>query len=181
MEADIVKRMRDEEADLVRKLRAVRDFLAAYGEAPKGDAAAPAAPAAAARREGPRDKVEITSFTPQTRKSVVLAMQAMTTRNTLAKTRELVEFIESMGHEISGVNKVNALGALLSRSVDIVGHGKAGWSLADREKAVAIVNQYTRDENEAPAGDTGGASEADGEGGSAPDPSPVNPPPWLRA
>src|SRR3546814_272619 len=113
--------MREEEADLARKLQAVRDFLRAYGEAPKSaqNEGVTAKPKGAA---GPREKAEITSFTDQTRRSVVLAMQALTTSSTLMKTRELVDFVEAMGHQISGDNKVNALGALLARSVDLVGH-----------------------------------------------------------
>lgn len=179
MDAGIVQRMRDEEADLARKLRAVRDFLAAYGEAPKEPTVI--GPDSPKGEPAGREKVEITSFTAQTRRSVVLAMQALTTTNSLMKTRDLVAFIEAMGHEISGQNKVNALGALLARSVDIVGHGKSGWSLADREKALAIVSQYAPKENEAPPATPARASEADEEGVAAPAPSPVIPPPWQRA
>lgn len=59
-----------------------------------------------------------------------------------------------MGVVITGQNKVNALGALLSRSVDIVSHGKAGWSLADYEKAVRIVAEHAAQpkENEPSSG-----------------------------
>ena len=179
MDADIVARMRGEEADLSRKLQAVRDFLAAYGEAPSS----PSRMAATGPRAeaGTRPKVNISSFTAQTRTSVVLSMMALTMNDGLMKTSELVEFVESMGHQISGENKVNALGALLARSVDLIGHGKSGWELADREKALEIVSQYAPKRNEAPTGDAGGASEADGESGRTPEPSPVNPPPWQRA
>jgi len=148
MNADIVQQMRREEADLARKLQAVRAFLAAYGEAPEE-------PKLSAPRAGEeissREKVEITSFTEQTRRSVVLAMQAMTVSPGLVKTRDLVKHIEAMGHAVSGKNPVNALGALLARSADVVGHGKSGWSLVDREKAIAIIQKYGPTENEAPA------------------------------
>jgi hypothetical protein len=169
MDADIVKRMREEEAALARKLKAVRDLLAAYGEGPKeaGESRAPQKEAGT----GSREKVEITSFTEQTRRSVVLAMQALTVNPGLMKTRELVEFVEAMGHEISGQNKVNALGALLARSADIVGHGKSGWALADREKALAIVNEYAPKEIE-PSSDEAVGSKPAGWGVAPPSPAP---------
>lgn len=178
MDADIVKRMRAEEADLSRKLQAVRAFLSAYGEAPQD---APAGRTAPKAETGARPKVEIDGFTAQTRPSVVLAMKALMNANGLMKTSELVQAIEAMGHKVNGDNKVNALGALLSRSADLIGHGKSGWELADREKALEIVSHFAPKGNEAPASDAGGASEADGAGGWTPNPSPVNPPPWHGA
>lgn len=180
MDADIVERMREEEADLVRKLQAVRDFLTVYGGQPKVTAKATVSSTPRADSGG-RPKVEIDSFTAQTRTSVVLALQALTANTGLMKTSELVQFVEAMGHTINGDNKVNALGALLARSADVIGHGKSGWELADREKALQIVSNYTPKRNEAPAGNAWGASEADGEGGRTPDPSPVHPRPWHRA
>lgn len=161
MNHDIVESMRAEEADLIRKLKAVREFLAAYG----GDAAPDQVPPqnkTAAPNQGSREKVEITAFTAQTRLSVVLAMMAMATGNGLMKTRDLVAFVDSMGHEISGNNKVNALGALLARSVDIESHGKSGWSLVDRDKALAIISQHGPKENE-PHSEFAGGSDADHE------------------
>lgn len=179
MDADIVARMRSEEADLARKLQAVRDFLAAYGEAP----ANPSRQSTAGLRvePGSRPKVGIDSFTAQTRTSVVLSMMALTQTNGLMKTSELVEFVESMGHQISGENKVNALGALLARSADLIGHGKSGWELADRERALEIVNHYAPKRNEASPVKPEDASEVDGEGGSTPDPSQFNPHQWRGA
>ncbi|MGB3166319.1 MAG: hypothetical protein WBA68_06015, partial [Alteraurantiacibacter sp.] len=161
--ADIVKQMRQEEADLVRKLEAVRVFLSAYGEAPSDSGATPQANRAKSDGSS-REKVEITSFTEQTRTSVVLAMQALAMNPKLMKTRELVDFIEAMGHEISGKNKVNALGALLARSADIVGHGKSGWSLEDRDNAIEIVKKYSPKEKEPSSDDAGGSDAGRGSG-----------------
>jgi hypothetical protein len=149
MDSDIVQRMRAEEADLVRKLSAVRGFLAAYGEGPVDgpvavqEQSSPNPQKPTAKREpGARPKVEIDSFTEQSRISVLLSMMAMTTTKHLMKTKQLVEFVEAMGHTVSGDNKVNALGALLSRSVDIISHGKSGWELVDREKALQLLEQH---------------------------------------
>lgn len=142
MKADIIKQMRTEEADLSRKLQAVRDFLAAYGEQPKdaesGDIAAPKRGGGAARSKN----VPITSYTENTRTSVALSLMVMATSEGLVKTADLVERIEAIGHEISGSNKVNALGALLARSEDVEGHGKSGWTVYDRENAMALARKY---------------------------------------
>lgn len=180
MDADIVKRMRAEEADLSRKLQAVRAFLSAYGEAPR-DADDSDTSRRESRESSAREKVDITSFTEQTRRSVLLAIQAMTTTSKLMKTRDLVVAVENTGHEISGQNKVNALGALLARSEDIVGHGKSGWALADREKAIAIVQKYLLNENGAPPAEPESAPEAAGWGVSPPPPASPVTPPWQRA
>lgn len=142
MNADIVKQMRAEEADLVRKLQAVRDFLAAYGEAPNDSGGSAQTPRSQSASSQPREKVDITSFTEQTRRSVVLSMMAMEASPGLVRTRELVQFIENMGHKVTGKNPVNALGALLARSEDVEGHGKSGWALADRARARQIIEEY---------------------------------------
>lgn len=179
MDADIVARMRSEEADLARKLQAVRDFLAAYGEAP---ASSPRQSVVSLRGDsGSRPKVAIDSFTAQTKTSVVLSIMALTQSDGLMKTSELVEFVEARGHQISGENKVNALGALLARSADVIGHGKSGWELADRERALEIVNHYAPKRTEASPAKPEDASEVDGEGAATPNPSQVNPHPWHGA
>jgi hypothetical protein len=168
MNAEIVKQMRAEEADLVRKLRAVRDFLLAYGEAPVD---APIAPSQQAKQQTdtPRPKsVPITSFTENTRTSVALALMLMATSDGLVKTADLVKGIEAMGHEISGANKVNSLGALLARSEDVDGHGKSGWTVYDRERALSLAREHAakflgedaQKENEPLSVDAGGSDAA---------------------
>ena len=146
MSPEIVERMKAEEADLLRKLQAVRDFLNAYGE----EGGTPERPRSSGG-SGPRPKAEIDAFTASTRTSVVLALQALAMTDQMMKTSELVHFIEAMGHTVNGENKVNALGALLSRSADVVGHGKSGWTVADRDKALAIVQKHAPKTIEAPS------------------------------
>lgn len=175
MNADIVKQMRAEEADLVRKLRAVRDFLAAYGEAPKGDSSAESSAPKGSRSHARSKSVPITSYQADTRTSVALALMFMATNEGLVKTADLVKAIEGMGHEIGGANKVNALGALLSRSEDVEGHGKSGWTVYDRERALALAREHagqylgegTQKEKEPTSGSAGG-SDAGREGVAAP-------------
>lgn len=142
MNADIVNQMRAEEADLVRKLQAVRDFLAAYGEAPKGGSQSESATPKAGRRAARSKNVPITSYQADTRTSVALALMFMATSEGLVKTADLVRSIEAVGHEIGGENKVNALGALLARSEDVEGHGKSGWTIYDRERALALAREH---------------------------------------
>lgn len=140
MDGDIVDRMRAEEAELIKKLEAVRAFLAAYGGAASP---APASkPANRVSRTGAREKVEIDGYGGYGRKVVAEAMRMLMASSHPIKTSDLIGPIEAMGVEITGQNKVNALGALLSRSIDIVSHGKAGWSLASREKAARIVAEH---------------------------------------
>ena len=181
MNADIVEQMRTEEADLVRKLQAVRDFLAAYGEPPRGGSRQGAKIAADRPTSGPRAKVPITSFTESTRTSVALSLMMMATNNGLIKTSDLVTAVEAMGHEISGSNKVNALGALLARSEDVEGHGKSGWAAVDRERALSLARRYAsnylgddaQNENE-PEGISASGSDAGKEG------APTPPNPWTK-
>lgn len=140
MDADIIKRMQEEEEEeLMKKLRAVRDLMIAYGVRPLD----PGAVAKAAPSEAPaREKIEITGYGEAQRKSVALAMMMLGTNEGPIKSRQLVELIEAMGHEITGKDKINALGALLSRSADVKSHGKAGWTAIDREKCMKIANEY---------------------------------------
>jgi hypothetical protein len=138
MDGDIVERMRAEEEDLAKKLEAVRAFLAVYGGTPTAGGAGPTQKA----KPGSREKVEIEGYGAYGRVVVAEAMRMMMTSSHPMKTSQLVAPIEAMGIEITGQNKINALGALLARSTNIRSHGKAGWSLVDREKAAKIVTEY---------------------------------------
>lgn len=139
--ADIVEQMRKEEADLMRKLRAVRDFLSAYGETPANEIkVVPASFTASVNRE----KVTIEGYTPYGQKVVATAMAKLLTSGEPIRTRQLLEYVNEAGIEVSGKEPVNALGALLYRSADIVSHGKAGWTLGDEAVAREIVSKYAQ-------------------------------------
>ena len=154
MDDDIIARMRGEEADLSRKLKAVRDLLVAYGQdvgTPHVSLPATAikvGPPRAAAAASSRDKVGIDGFGPYGKGIVATAMAAMLDSPDNLKTRAIVEFLEARNVAITGENKVNAVGALLSRSSDIASHGKAGWSLVSDDRAKEIVSQYAHKENE---------------------------------
>jgi hypothetical protein len=155
MEIEIVQRIRKEEADLMRKLKAVRDLLAAYGEPVDGFHRPAPEPVVQREHRAPsaREKVGIEGFGDYGRTIISHAMQAMLTTNHPMKTRRLVEFLAAKKIEITGENKINAVGALLSRSSDITSHGKAGWTLANRETALKIVGAYAHNANGPPGDD----------------------------
>jgi hypothetical protein len=147
MDSDIIAQMRKEEADLARKLRAVRDFLAAYDvNASNESAPAPTRPAKVPTQA--REKVGIEGFSDYGRGVVAAAMRELLPASHPIKTRLIVEVLQQKGVAISGKDPVNALGAMLYRSADIVSHGKAGWTLADSETAKEIVGKYAPKEND---------------------------------
>lgn len=156
MDGDIYTLMQQEEADLARKLKAVREFLAAYG--PGSTAEVNGTPAKKSP-SGRREKVGITGFGTYGRRVIAEAMRSLATTSQPVKTRDLVPAIEAMGVTITGENKINALGALLARSADITSHGKQGWTLADREAGLKIVAEYGCNENEASKADADDASD----------------------
>ncbi len=182
MDATVIQSVRKEEAELLRKLAAVQAMLAAYGEQPASapnQAFAARAPATSvmqpsARPQGepssPKDKRTIENFTPYGREAIATSMSFLTGHAAPVKTRELVDALDRIGFEIRGENKINALGALLGRSEDIISHGKMGWTLADPEKAQEIVGKYAHKENEPPSVPAGG-SDAAGEGAPPPNPA----------
>lgn len=151
MDDDIIARMRKEEAELSRKLRAVRDLLAAYGADTSSQAVPISRPAevrtSESGRSTPREKVGVEGFGSYGRTVVVEAMRFLQGADRLLKTREIVAHLEELGIELRGESKVNAVGALLSRSTDIMSHGKAGWALANPDMARTIVAQNGHKEN----------------------------------
>jgi hypothetical protein len=168
VDSETIARMRAEEADLMRKLKAVRDFLAVYGD----DAPRVALPADNKRAAG-REKVSITGFSRYGQIVVAECMRLMLTASHPTKTRALVEFLEATGIEISGENKINAVGALLSRSADIISHGKAGWTLADPTIATQIVAEHGHKENEPEGKDASGSDAGQGN-------APTFSKPWVQ-
>lgn len=179
MDGEIISRMRDEESALLRKLAAVRDLLAAYGETAASETARIVAARGdtlnSTRRTSPsREKVGIEGFGEYGRRIVATAIYGMLFQTEPMKTRKIVEFLEGLKIDISGENKVNAVGALLGRSTDIVSHGKGGWTVADEARAKEIVSKYAHKENEAPSDKSPEPQKPAGE--SAPTPSP----PWIN-
>ena len=180
MDSDIIAQMRKEEADLARKLKAVRDFLAAYNVSASNEPAPiPTSPAKAAAPA--REKVGIEGFSDYGREVVAAAMRELLPATHPIKTRRIVEGLQQKGVAISGKDPVNALGAMLYRSADIVSHGKAGWTLADSVTAEEIVGKYAPKET-APTDDFDAISGAAAEPESAATPLvPLSNPFVIRA
>lgn len=152
MTPDIVERVKAEEAELLRKLAAVRAFLDVYA-AGAGKAAGATTPRAAKpsrpageRATPARERVEISRFSPYGASVVIAAKRAISRAFVQpVPTRKLAEMIEADGLEIRGEDKVNALSALLSRSIDVQSNGRRGWTLAqeasDSDQATAQEDQ----------------------------------------
>ena len=131
---DIVAQMQELEADLVRKLDAVRLFLTTFVEVRDDMASAlKAPPRPAVRREDvkrktPAEKIDKFGSYGQAVIDASLAILPGENESPMA-TRVLVEKLDFRGVEVRGENKVNALSALLARSSKIKGHGRSGWTI----------------------------------------------------
>lgn len=170
VDSEIIAQMRREEADLSRKLKAVRDLLAAYSVAPSNEV-----PPTKSSRSEPatqaREKVAIEGFSDYGRSIVASAMREMLSATQPVKTRQIVEALQAKQIAISGKDPVNALGAMLYRSIDITSHGKAGWTLADPQAAKEVVGKYAYKENEPHSENAGGSDAGNGS-------APTFPKPW---
>jgi hypothetical protein len=180
MDEAIVIRMREEEADLVRKLDAVRQFLAAYG--------GPAPVAAAAKGSTVTRRSSATradKFGSYGQGVIDAACKLLEGANAPVPTRDLLAKLERYGVEVRGENKVNALSALLARSSKVQGHGRAGWTLAGdpptAEEIQETLGEQAQNETKAPNGDAASASVVAKSGAPTPGPAAwINPQPgWT--
>jgi hypothetical protein len=171
MDRPVIEQLKTEEADLLRKLEAVRGVLRAYGAlTPDGDgkpAAVPHVPTAnipALKSEGGRERVGLDRFSEYGRQIVQAAIDAIKGDGGSApiRTKLLVEMIEAQGLTIRGEDKGNALSALLARSIDVRSNGRRGWTLCSSFGPDAVQ------ENEPSNGHTADGSEPDDEGVAAP-------------
>lgn len=175
---DIVQRMRAEEADLLRKLEAVRLFLGAYGETPK-TTLQPAWTSTSKQtvKNGPKStRPSLASradkFGTYGQAMVDLSIALLPNPDDGPMlTRDLLAKFEAQGVEVRGQNKVNALSALLARSTKIAGHGRAGWTRAEARTADEdneILVRRDQKEIEALNGNTASASVVSEQGAQTP-------------
>lgn len=134
---DFESKLLAEEADLERKLAAVRAMKAAYGIGGKAVAVARSATvkSTTATAGGARSARNATDrmdkFGSYGQHIIDTACKLLPGEGmTPTPTRTLVEHFATLGVEVRGENKVNALSALLARSSKIKGYGRAGWTLA---------------------------------------------------
>lgn len=172
---DIISRMRAEESDLVRKLEAVRHFLAAYA-GPVASASTPPAQKRASR--GSAERADKFGGYGMGVIDAVASVLPGPSKNPLM-TRDIIAKLEASGVAIRGKNKVNALSALLARSSRIKGHGRSGWTLADEPVDLQNYNEIlggddAHQEND-PTSEAAVGSDAAGQGVSPPSPASSNP------
>jgi hypothetical protein len=151
---EFLSRMRAEEAELTRKLTAVRHVIAAYSGSSPQSSASETKPRDSQRR--PRTSLD--GFGTYGRLVVTEAMKALLPAREPVITRKLVEELQAKGIEIRGNDPVNALSALLARSADVTSHGRKGWTITDREKFKQMLGEQAHKQTEAPNGKTEGAS-----------------------
>jgi hypothetical protein len=135
MTPDFIIQMRAEKADLQRKLEAIDAVIAAYcAEEPAVDEA-PQRPSIRVLPRplslASRERLPLARFSDYGQSVIRAAMNMLPASNgTPVPTRELLEVLEVLEVEVRGNDKANALSALLSRSADLMNHGRRGWTLA---------------------------------------------------
>lgn len=155
MDAEIIDRMRREEAELTRKLEAVRGLLRAYGATPfvsqteqqSGSKTREATSGGNANRG--REKMPLERFSEYGQSVVKAAIKECARQ--LGKpisSRNMVDLVEKQGIEVSGQDKINALSALLARSIDLETNGRKGWTLSEeyRERQDREIREMFEDE-----------------------------------
>lgn len=129
--SDFAAQLLAEEADLERKLIAVRQMKAAYGIATQSPNVT-ITPAGSElvkvmARRAVSDRMD--KFGTYGQNIIDHALMLLPGEDAKPMpTRALVEMFETLSIEINGENKVNALSALLARSSKIKGYGRAGWT-----------------------------------------------------
>jgi hypothetical protein len=163
--SSFIEQAKAERAALMTKVSALDAVIAAYGDGTgnvKVKASAAIAvgdtrpPAFAGGGPAKRERVPLDRFSHYGQDIIRAAMEIVDNSVVVpVPTRKLVEEIEKRGLEIRGVDKVNALSALLARSLDLNSNGRRGWTLPEFDE------RYGRkpDENEAPKADADDASE----------------------
>lgn len=178
MERDIIERMRREEAELLRKLEAVRGILRAYSGGPVGatinDGAKAEARKSATRdtsssQRRTREKMPLERFSSYGQSIVKAAIdECVSHLGRPIPSRDMVVLVERRGIEVQGKDQANAISALLARSADLMPNGRKGWTLSDeyqqrrQEEIVKILGTRPHAENEPHSAFAGGSDLAHG-------------------
>lgn len=171
-----------EEADLERKLIAVRQMKAAYGIVNQSPnitiTPAGSEVVKVMARRAVADRMDKFGSYGQNIIDTAVALLPGEDGKPVP-TRMLVDMFETLSVEINGENKVNALSALLARSSKIKGYGRAGWTLRGPkagELHPRILGDEAQKENE-PTSETAVGSVAAVWGVPPPPPASSNPNP----
>jgi len=145
MQDSVIKVLRDERSDLLRKLNAIESMLAVYGEA-VGASVAKIEPRKGVSRRGPDQ------HTTTIRNRV---QEYLTGRNGAPfPTRKLVERLMAEHIEVRGKNPVASLSAILSHNKETFRSiGREGWVLVDKnvegsDASTSEPSNITEDSNQ---------------------------------
>lgn len=139
MNEDIIATMEAEEAELARKLDAVRQFLAAYrGGSVQGSPKSVKKSVKSRPARSADDRLD--KFGPYGQRIVDFVDRVLPGCDANpVPTRQIVEYLTSQNIEVTGENKVNSLSALLARSSKMKGWGRAGWTRSAPEDGAHLV------------------------------------------
>ena len=122
-----------------RKLEAVRTFLAAYGRPAATsftDVVQQPLGAIAPRTGGATDKRPLHTFTVYGQSVIRAALAVMDMAGgEIVPIGTLADLIQESGREIRGVEKKNALSALLARCDEVENEGRRGWRRSKKNGA----------------------------------------------
>lgn len=149
MNQEVIDVLRKEEAELAAKLRAVRSVLDVY--APASPQVNPAAihpdvkPSNAMKPALPKSPSPTSDGTLNrseygTRVRQIARRAMIAANGSAVPTRDIVTAVQAEGVAIRGINPLNAISALLSRSANFVNVDRIGWKLADNASADDTVD-----------------------------------------
>lgn len=121
MEKSVVQALREERADLKRKLRAVDDLLLVYGVEKNNKNKPPSTPLST-----PQTRYRIPSERTSAIRDIAKELIAPN-GNTPTLTRHILAHVESKGLDVGGKNPVATLSALLSHTNGFRSIGRSGW------------------------------------------------------
>lgn len=163
MSPSIIVVLRDEEADLARKLAACRAMLTAYA----GDQASDdnVVTERAMKSDGrvktdPGGATRASSYV----RDVLKASHVVISDNAggPVPTRVMLDGVQRHGIEVRGKEPQNALSAILSRASDFQNRRGEGWVVATQQHADDVADVGLLSENEASTGQAKDASEVEG-------------------
>ncbi|MDE1915056.1 MAG: hypothetical protein KGJ57_04775 [Sphingomonadales bacterium] len=156
MDSDVIEKLRREEADLTQKLEAVRMILRAYGDTKDithtvshvHRAVLPKPNNGEQDGNGKsREKMTLDRFSAYGRAVVGAAIRECANyQEGPITSREMVRLVEKQGIDVRGADKVNAISALLARSIDLKPNGRKGWTLSDEYREIEEYREM-QDEN----------------------------------
>lgn len=176
MDNYIIDRMRREEAELSRKLEAVRAVLSAYGVSAatdrldvKDEATAEVVKGKRSSERSAAEKLPIERFSLYGQNIVKAALEECLSRmGSPISSRDMVQLLKMRGIEVQGKDPANALSSLLARASVLKPNGRRGWTVADDYMTqVGIPSGYSADDFDVILGDNSPQRENEPHSGNA--------------